>query len=83
MEIYKLEKGILKKYNGGFVVLDNKIYTNPDESTVRKAGYKDLVYDEKPEYDEKTHYLESSLEETETEIRVRWVLKNAEELKVD
>ena len=80
MEIYKLENGILKKYNGGFVVLDNKIYTNPEESIIRKAGYKDLVYDEKPEYDEKTHYLETEIEETEKEIRVHWVLKNVEEL---
>jgi hypothetical protein len=29
MELYKLENDTLKKYNGGFVVLNNRIYTNP------------------------------------------------------
>jgi hypothetical protein len=46
MELYKLENGQLKKFKGGFVVLNNRIYTNPTEEIVRKAGYKNLIQDE-------------------------------------
>ena len=41
MKLYKLDNDTLKKYNGGFVVFNNRIYTNPTEEIVRKAGYKD------------------------------------------
>lgn len=58
MELYKLKDNKLVKFNGGFVILDEKrICTNPTEEIIRKAGYKDLVYDEQPEYDESTQYL--------------------------
>lgn len=72
MELYKLENGTLKKYNGGFVVLNNRIYTNPTEETVRRAGYKDLVYNGMPEYDEETQYLNEVYIEDETTIHVNY-----------
>lgn len=78
MELYKLENGRLKKYNGGFVVLNNRIYTNPTEETVRKAGYKDLVYGDMPEYDAETQYLNEVYTEDETKIHVGYELKNIE-----
>ena len=49
----------IEPYKGGFVVIDNIIYTNPTEETVRKAGYKELVESEMPEYDEEKQYLET------------------------
>lgn len=72
MELYKLENDTLKKYNGGFVVLDNRIYTNPTEETVRKAGYKDAVFADEPEYDEATQYLVETCTEDDTTIYVNY-----------
>jgi hypothetical protein len=58
--LYKfINENQIKPYKGGFVVIDNRIYTNPTEETIRKAGYKDLVESEIPEYDEQTQYLET------------------------
>lgn len=60
MELYKfISENEIKKYKGGFVVVDNRIYTNPTEETVRKAGYKELVDAPCPEYDEATQYIET------------------------
>lgn len=70
MELYKLENGTLKRYNGGFVVYNNRIYTNPTEETVRLAGYKNLVYNEMPEYNEETQYLNEVYTEDDTTIYV-------------
>ena len=58
--LYKFVSEIeIKPYKGGFVVIDNRIYTNPTEETIRKAGYKNLVESEIPEYDEQMQYLET------------------------
>lgn len=78
MELYKLENDTLKKFKGGFVVLNNRIYTNPTEETVRKAGYKDVVYDTMPEYDEETQYLQEVYTEDDTAITVRYEVKDIE-----
>ena len=78
MELYKLENGMLKKFKGGFVVLNNRIYTNPTEDTVRKAGYKDVVYDGVPEYDEVTQYLQEVYTEDDTTIYVSYEVKDIE-----
>ena len=58
MELYKfINENEIKKYKGGFVVLNNRIYTNPTEETVRKAGYKPLAKATSPEYNPETHDL--------------------------
>ena len=75
MELYKIVKGQLKKYNGGFVVIDNMIHTNPTEDTVKKAGYKPKIEDEQPEYDVERQYLERVLEDTDDAILVHWEIK--------
>lgn len=72
MELYKLENGRLKKFKGGFVVLNNRIYTNPTEETVRKAGYKNLIQDEEPAYDMETQYLNTVYTEDEKNIYVSY-----------
>lgn len=60
MELYKfISETEIKKYKGGFVVIDNRIYTNPKEETVRKAGYKDLNDAPIPYFDENTQYIET------------------------
>ena len=78
MELYKLENGHLKKFKGGFVVLDNRIYTNPTEETIRKAGYKDVVYGDKPEYDEEKQYLMETYTEDDTKIYVGYEVMDIE-----
>ena len=58
MELYKfINENEVQKYKGGFVVIDNRIYTNPTEETVRKSGYKPLAEVTPPEYNPETHYL--------------------------
>lgn len=58
MELYKfISKNKVKKYNGGFVVIDKYIYTNPKEDAVKKAGYKPLVEVTVPEFDIQTEYI--------------------------
>ena len=78
MELYRLENGMLKKFKGGFVVLDNRIYTNPTEDTVRKAGYKDVEYGLLPEYDEATQYLKPVYTEDDTTYYVSYEVKDIE-----
>ena len=58
MDLYKIKNGKLKKFNGGFVVVDNRIYTNPTEETIRKAGYKELAEVTPPEVNDETEYVE-------------------------
>ena len=74
----------IKPYKGGFVVIDNRIYTNPTEETVRKAGYKDLVYGEVPEYNVQTQYLNETYTEDDTTIYVNYEvvdIENYEEIE--
>lgn len=78
MELYKFENGRLKKFNGGFVVYDNRIYTNPKEEIIRLAGYKDLMYGEEPEYDMETQYLMETYTEDDTKIYVGYEVMDIE-----
>ena len=78
MELYKIKNGKLEKYNGGFVVIDNMIYTNPPEELIRQAGYKDLREDEQPEYDIETQYIEKVYEDTNDAILAHWEVKEIE-----
>ncbi len=59
MELYKfISENEIKKYRQGFVIIDNRIYTNPSEEVVKKAGYKPLVAAEEiPEHNKETEYL--------------------------
>ena len=61
MELYKfINENEIKKYKGGFVVIDNIIYTNPSEEKVKEAGYKELKDTTKPEFDETTQCLNTT-----------------------
>ena len=58
MELYKfISETEIKKYKGGFVVVDNRIYTNPKEETIRLAGYKELAEVEIPKYNPEIEYI--------------------------
>ena len=47
----------IEKFNKGFVIIDDRIYANPTEETLKKAGYKKLVEAEIPEYNPEMQYL--------------------------
>lgn len=82
MEFYKhLSEIKIKKYKGGFVVLDNYIYTNPKEETIKKAGYKPLVNKEIPEYNIETEYVAVTYNEKEDFIEPVYEVKTFEVLK--
>ncbi len=52
MTLYKfINETTIKKYKGGFVVLNNRIYTNPKAEIIAAAGYKELKEVELPEHD--------------------------------
>ena len=78
MERYRLENGALKKFKGGFLVFNNRIYTNPTEETLRKAGYKNIQYGTVPDYDIETQYLEEVYTEDDTTIYVAYEAKDIE-----
>ena len=61
MELYKvIENGTrLKKYEGGYIVLNNIIYTNPKEEIIRKAGFKEYEDTPLPEYNKDLQYIET------------------------
>ena len=76
MELYKfISETEIKKYKGGFVVLDNRIYTNPTEETVRKAGYKDLADSPVPEINPNVEYIERTYTDGEKITAVYTVKK--------
>lgn len=78
MELYKVINGQIKKYNGGFVVINNVIHTNPTDELVKQAGYKPMIEDEQPEYDIEKQYLERVIEDAPDAILVHWEIKNIE-----
>ena len=58
MKLYKfINEDTIEKYNGGFVVLNNRIYTNPKEEIIKQAGYKELEEIEPPEYNPENESL--------------------------
>ena len=81
MDLYKIINGKVKKYEGGFVVLDNKIYTNPTEEIIKQVGYKPLRVDEEPEYDIEKQTLVRVIEETEKAILIHWEVKDIEPIE--
>lgn len=59
MELFKfISETEIKKYKGGFVVIDNRIYTNPTEETVRRAGFKELTDGPVPEINPENEYIQ-------------------------
>lgn len=79
MELYKfISKNEVKKYRGGFVVKDNRIYTNPTESTLMSVGYKKLIKDEMPEYDESSQYVISLYTDNTDSISESYEVKDYE-----
>lgn len=75
MKLYKLENGQPVQYNGKPIKLH---ISNPTEEQLKFAGYKEMVEDEVPIYNEETQYVEEVFTETETEIRKSYIVKDFE-----
>ena len=55
------------------------IITNPSDSVLKSVmGYKELIYDDKPEYNTETQYIEQNIEETNDTIIIHWIIKDIE-----
>ena len=53
------------------------VITNPTDKILKSVmGYKDLFYDDEPEYNIENQYLEQDIEETDTIITVHWIVKD-------
>lgn len=65
MELYKfISESRVKKYNGGFVVYENKIYTNPHEDILKKVGFKPLEKADNVEFDAAKQYRVKTYEDS-------------------
>lgn len=59
------------------------IITNPSEESLKfNLGYKDLIIDEQPEYDETTQYLQAIYEETDLIIIQHWEVKDYSDIEM-
>ena len=67
---YKNNKQI-ERYRG-YVIIDDITYANNEEKA-REVGFKDLVVDEQPTYDEQTEWLDYEYEDGEV-ITQKWVV---------
>ena len=66
----------IERYKG-FVIIDGVTYAN-NETKAREVGYKDLVIEEQPTYDEQTEWLDYEYEELKTIIKQHWVVRPIE-----
>ena len=79
MKLYKfISKDEIKEYKGGFVVVNNRIYTNPKEEKIKEAGYKELVRPAMPEINVDTEYVTESYIDGDV-ITVAYEVRNIEE----
>lgn len=68
--LYKLENGYPKPFRGKYIRMDGKIYANPTEEQIRKAGYKELVKNDMPE--KEGYYYTDTYDDTGDEIIQSW-----------
>ena len=66
----------IERYKG-YVIIDGVTYAN-NETKAREVGFKDLVVDEQPTYDEQTEWLDYEYEELKTIIKQHWVVRPIE-----
>lgn len=79
MELYKfINETSIQKYKGSFVVLNDRIYTNPSDEIIKKAGYKKLKSVRHPKYDVFTEYLQVTYTEKEDLIVPEYSVIKAE-----
>ncbi len=79
--LYKfINENEIQQYNGGFVVLDNRIYTNPTEEVIKNAGYKELVETERPSVDPEKEFLSFKYQDGDV-IKKVWSVKELPDIE--
>ena len=68
----------IERYKG-YVIIDGITYANNEEKA-REVGYKDLVVDEQPTYDEQTEWLDNYYVDGEV-ITQKWEVKPIEPIE--
>ena len=76
---YKNNKQI-ERYRG-YVIIDGVTYAN-NETKAREVGYKDLVVEEQPTYDEQTEWLDYEYIDGDV-ITQKWVVMPIESEEVE
>ena len=57
------------------------VITNPSEESLKfNLGYKELIVDEQPVYDETSQYLQPIYDETEASVFQHWEIKSLSDL---
>ena len=66
----------IKKHNGKFVYFDGLQISYPSKEVLEMAGYKPLVVEDVPTYDESTQYAEHFYVDGENGITQKWIVKD-------
>ena len=69
----------IERYKG-YVIIDNITYANNIEKA-KEVGYKDLVIEEQPTYDEQTEWLDYEYIDKPEEIEQTWEVKPIENIE--
>ena len=81
MKLYKfINENRIEAFKGDFIVVNNRIYTNPKEEHIRMAGYKELVPSEMPTYDEETQYVATKYKDGD-KIAVEYTVEDIPEVE--
>ena len=59
----------------GAIVINGKVYSNPSQLRLKEHGYKPLLSENEPEYDEKTEFSERIYTQTEDNIIESFVIR--------
>ena len=84
-----MQKNLGKIINGNLHICSDKerkvlTIANPSEKILKfVVGYKDVYYDEEPEYDIDTQYLKSVYEESDDAIIAHWEVRELEKIEED
>ena len=70
----------IEEFKNGFVIINNRIYTNPTEEKIKEAGYKELVETEIPEYNAETHYIDKKYVDGDVITAVYEIVEITEEI---
>ena len=80
MKYYKfINEHKIEELKNKAIVVDNRIYSGDgifkDENILKKAGYKELVTADVPEYNPETHYVEKHYEDGDVITEVYEVIE--------
>ena len=66
---------IIEELKDNILHLNGKIYSNPCPARLKEQGYKPLLSESEPEYDEKSEFLERIYTQTEDSVIESFVIR--------